>query len=254
MSLLAMSMFQGGVTRPAKQAADYVNPYTGSISPKTGGTSPSVLVPHGAVTVAPQFTPGIGDKYLADKIFGFPVGSATIMPTTGVIKTNNRENASRFDHDMETATPYYYQVLLEDSHINLEYTVTDTSVYFRFTFPQAASSNILLSFSRSNASIQIVGDRAIEGSITGSGRGGAGAAAGSNASTFFHAEFSKPFSSFGTWEGQNISKGSKSQAGNSVGAFASYQTAGGEQIEMKMSLASAPNADQAHQILSLGLL
>ena len=250
MSFLAMSMFQGGGTRPAKQAADYVNPYTGSISPKTGGTSPSVLVPHGAVTVAPQFTPGIGDKYLADKIFGFPIGLATIMPTTGVIKTNNRENASRFDHDMETATPYYYQVLLEDSNINLEYTVTDNSVYFRFTFPQAASSNILLSFSRSNASIQIVGDRAIEGSITGGGRGGAGSAAGSNASTFFHAEFSKPFSSFGTWEGQNISKGSKSQAGSSVGVFASYQTSGGEQIEMKMSLASAPSADEAHQIFS----
>jgi putative alpha-1,2-mannosidase len=249
---LTMAMFQGGGAHPAKEPADYVNPYIGSISPKTGGTSPTVLVPHGAVAVAPQFTPGIGDKFLADKIFGFPAGSATIMPTVGVIKTSNRENSSQFDHDMETATPYYYQVLLEDSNISLEYTVTDNSVYFRFTFPQAASSNVLLSFSRANVSIQFVGDHAIEGSFTGGGgRGGAAAAAGTaSISTYFRAEFSRPFSSFGTWYGQSVSKGSRAQSGNSIGGFASYPTSKGEQLEMKISLASARNVDEARQILA----
>ena len=136
LSFIMMAMIQSGGTRSAREPADYVNPYIGSISPKTGGTSPTVLVPHGAVAVAPQFTPGIGDKYLADKIFGFPAGPASIMPSIGSIKTNSRENASRFDHDLETATPYYYQVLLEDNNISLEYTVTANALCFRFTFPQ----------------------------------------------------------------------------------------------------------------------
>lgn len=248
LSFIMMAMIQNGGTRSAREPADYVNPYIGSISPKTGGTAPTVLVPHGAVAVAPQFTPGIGDKYLADKIFGIPAGPASIMPSIGNIKTNNRENASRFDHDLETATPYYYQVLLEDSNVNLEYTVTDNSIYFRFTFPQAASSNVLLSLARSNASIQIVGDNAIEGfAAAGGGRGGGAAAA--SPSTYFRAELSKPFRSFGTWNGQNISQGSKSQSGNGIGVFVSYPTSKGDQVEMKISFASAPNQDDARQIL-----
>ncbi len=79
LSLFAMAMFQGSGTRQTKEAVDYVNPYVGSISPKTGGTSPTVLVPHGTMAVAPQFTPGIGDKYLADRIFGFSAGPVTII-------------------------------------------------------------------------------------------------------------------------------------------------------------------------------
>jgi putative alpha-1,2-mannosidase len=249
LSFLMMAMIQNGSPRSAREPADYVNPYIGSISPKTGGTTPTVLVPHGAVAVAPQFTPGIGDKYLADKIFGIPAGPASIMPSIGGIKTNNMENASRFDHDQETSTPYYYQVLLEDSNTNLEYTVTDNSLYFRFTFPQAANSNVLLSLARSNASIQIVGDNAIEGSAAaGGGRGASASAAGS--STYFRAELSKPFRSFGTWNGQNISQGSKSQSGNGIGAFVSYPTSKGDQVEMKISFASAQSQDEAHQILA----
>ena len=245
---LMMAMIQNGGMRSAREPADYVNPYIGSISPKTGGTSPTLLVPHGAVAVAPQFTPGIGDKYLADKIFGFPAGPASIMPSIGSIKTNNSENASRFDHDLETATPYYYQVLLEDTNINLEYTITDSSIYFRFTFPQAATSNVLLSLARPGATIQIVGDSAIEGSATaGGGRGGVPTAAGS--ANYFRAEFSKPFRSFGTWNGPNISQGSKTQSGNGIGAFVSYPTAKGGQVEMKISFAAARNQDEAHQIL-----
>lgn len=249
LSLFALAMFQDRGSRPAREAVDYVNPYIGSISPKTGGTSPTVLVPHGAVAVAPQFTPGIGDKYLADRVFGFPVGPVTIMPTVGAIKTNSRENASRFDHDMETSTPYSYQVLLEDPDINLEYTVADNSIYFRFSFPQTGNANILMNFSRSNASVQVVGDRSIEGSVTGGGRGGA-ASAGPGAGSFFHAEFSKPFSSFGTWDAQNVSTGSRTQSGNGIGVFAVYTASRGEQVEMKMTLASARTAEEALPILA----
>lgn len=242
LALLMLAMFQGESRQQIKEPADYVNPYIGSISPKTGGTSPTVLVPHGSVALSPLFTPGIGDKYLADKIFGFPVGPTLIMTDVGVIKTNSRDSASRFDHDMETATPYYYAVLLEDSSINLEYTISDNAVYFRFKFPQAASSNILMSMSR-NASLQIIGDSAIEGSGGGGPRGGQGNR------VFFHAEFSKPLMSFGTWIGQNISQGSTTQAGDGIGAFVSYPTSGGDQVGMRVGI-STTSVDEARQNLA----
>ncbi|MDR3627640.1 MAG: hypothetical protein P4L45_12435, partial [Ignavibacteriaceae bacterium] len=98
----------------AKELADYVNPYIGSISPKTDGTSPEVYLPHGMIELAPQFTPGIGDEYLANKIFDFSLGGLSIMATTGDVKAEREKDASAFDHDFETASPYYYSALLED--------------------------------------------------------------------------------------------------------------------------------------------
>ncbi len=242
LSFIMMAMFQNGRTVAVKEPADAVNPYIGSISPKTGGTSPTVFVPHGTVTLSPQFTPGIGDKYLADKILGFPAGPISIMASVGRIRTNSRDNASRFDHDMETATPYYYAVLLEDSDINLEYTITDNTVYFRFTFPEAASSNILMSLARA-ATIEIVGNDAIEGSVAAGGRGGGGG------NTYFRAEFSKPLLSFGTWNGQNIAQGANTQSGTGIGAFVSYPTSKGEQVEMRIGI-SAKSMDEARQDLA----
>ncbi len=70
---LCIFAFPARVYSQAREFADYVNPYIGSISPKTDGTSPLVYVPHGTIEVAPRFTPGVGDEYLADKIFGFPM-------------------------------------------------------------------------------------------------------------------------------------------------------------------------------------
>jgi len=240
MSFIITAMFLNGFSPQSKSAvkepADYVNPYIGSISPKTGGTSPTVLVPHGTITVTPQFTPGIGDKYLADKIFGFPVGPATIMATIGAIKTNSRENASRFDHDLETATPYYYKVLLEDSNVGLEYTIASSTVYFRFIFPQASSSNIVMTLSR-NATIEFIGNNVIEGS-TGTGGGRGGQTQTTAGGTYFRAEFSKPSRSLGTWSGQTITPDTLKRSGNGIGAYISYPTSKGDQVEMRIGISN----------------
>ncbi|MFZ1080563.1 MAG: GH92 family glycosyl hydrolase, partial [Candidatus Kryptoniota bacterium] len=230
--LCIAAMSQDGYSQRLKELADYVNPYIGSISPKTGGTSPLVYVPHGTIEVAPDFTPDIGDEYLADKIFGFPAGPASIMATTGELKIDRGENASGFDHTMETATPYYYQALLEDLNINAEYTVTDHSIIFRFTFPESAGSNILMNIFR-NGSIEIVGDNSIEGS--GNIRyykSTFGVMA--DDTVYFHAEFNKPLKVFGTWKDKNIARGVKTQMGDKIGAFISFLTAKDEQVEIKV--------------------
>src|SRR5450759_3403878 len=91
-----------------KTPVDYVNPYIGTINPKTRGTTPVIKVPGGTVGLFPSLTTGMEDMYLADKIYGFPLGFGNLMINIGDVKTGARENASKFDHDLETATPYYY--------------------------------------------------------------------------------------------------------------------------------------------------
>ncbi len=221
--------------------ADYVNPYVGSVSPKTGGTSPDVLVPNGMLEVAPRFTPGIGDEYLATRIFGFPVGPLYIMTSTGPVNASPMKNASSFDHGLETVKAYYYQALLETPHINVEFTPTDHCVIFRFTFPKSERSNILLSVF-DDGLLNFSGRGVVEGH--GRMRRYQSRIGIWKAKTFyFYAELSKASGSIGTWREDSVRESSRQIEGNRVGAFASYSTSAGQQVELKIGLSDSSVAD-----------
>ena len=89
--------------------------------------------------LAPVTTPGIGDRYLADKIYGFPAGPAVLMAYTGPTTTDPARFASLHDHDFETATPYYYSGRLDDSWIVAEAAATSQAAYYRFTSRPASA-------------------------------------------------------------------------------------------------------------------
>ena len=74
-------------------------------------------------------TPGINDRYLADKIYGFPAGPAMLMASAGRVSTEPEGYASTFDHDFETTTPYYYATDLQSWGIKAEVTATQTVAY-----------------------------------------------------------------------------------------------------------------------------
>ncbi len=87
---LALSVILGGSALTAaaqqqKQAVDYVFPNIGTIGQLLTATIPYVQCPHGMVRLAPKTTPGIADRYLADKIYGFPAGPATLMASVGEV-------------------------------------------------------------------------------------------------------------------------------------------------------------------------
>jgi putative alpha-1,2-mannosidase len=226
-------MIQSCNTENKKTPVDYVYPYIGTINPKTRGTTPVIKLPGGTIGLFPSFTPEIEDTYLADKIYGFPLTFAGLMINTGEVKTGAKENASRFDHDLETATPYYYQVLLEEPDINAEFTITNNTVLFRFTLPGNATSNLLLNMSR-NASVEIKENKIIEGYSS------RGRSSGSNTENkiYFHAELSKPLTSCGTWKNDTIFSDLKSMTGMRIGAYVSYQVTQNEILEMKVGLSS----------------
>lgn len=218
-----------------KTPVDYVYPYIGTINPKTRGTTPVIKVPGGAMGLFPSFTPEMQDMYLADKIYGFPVGFANVMVNTGEVKTGAGENASSYDHDLETATPYYYQALLEDPDINAEFTLTSNTVLFRFTLPENQTSHVLLSM-MGNATFEIKDNKVIEGSASGGRPNGR---SGGTRQTFFHVEMSKPAAAEGTWQSGVIEADSKTQTGRGIGLYFSYPTTSHKDVvEMRIGVSS----------------
>src|SRR3984885_4720126 len=121
-----------------KMPVDCVSPNIGGIGQLLTATIPYVQYPHGMARLYPISTPGINDRYLADKIYGFPVGPAMLMASVGNSSSRPRDYASDFDHDFETATPYYYEADLQTWNVKAESTVSAQAVYYRFAFPVSA--------------------------------------------------------------------------------------------------------------------
>jgi putative alpha-1,2-mannosidase len=116
---LATSAALSATPQRAKEPVDYVDPYIGSIGHLLTSTTPSVQYPYGMVHFAP-LTLRSEDRYFAHDISGFPAGAATLMATTGEPETDLTKCASSFDHDQETATPYYWSAILERYGIEAE--------------------------------------------------------------------------------------------------------------------------------------
>lgn len=221
-----------------KDPVDYVNPNIGTIGHLLTATTPDVQLPRGMVRLIPSTTPGIRDVYLADKIFSFSTvslsndfskgtGAFSIMATTGKISTDMAKNASRFDHDQEKATPYFYAVLLEDYNIEAEYTANQHSAFYRFTFPEDKNSNVLITL-LGDAELKVLNETTLEGSQSYPPVGDP------NRRMYFHCEFDKPFMSCGAWSKMEITPGEKEKSGDNIGIYASYATSEGEQVQAKI--------------------
>ncbi len=218
-----------------KDPVDYVDPYIGTIAMLLQTTSPTVQLPHGMARIAPRFTPGIYDKYLADKIYSFQVGRSWIMSTTGELMVSQPAIASGFDHDFEEVSPHNGKVLLEDYDITAEYTVTNHALFYRFTYPGDSKAHILIG---NNTAVEIFGDRIIQGVEKG------------GLNVWFHAVFSEPFSVSGTWKEGIPDHGGISQSGQEVGAYASFSPKKGDQVLVKIGI-SFIDADQAKANLEM---
>lgn len=215
-----------------KELVEYVNPNIGTIGHLLVATASITQLPHGILQLGQNPYPGQADRYLADRVSSFSIRAlprygvqtvpSWIMATSGNVKIETGEIASRFDHDFETVTPYYSSLLLEDYNIEAEYTLTEHASYYRFTFPESNTSNILLA---NNTRIEIKNPTIIE-TVEQLDKG---------RKAYFYAEFSKPFSSSGTWLNNSKSE-ANIQNGENVGAFVSFSTTTNEQIDVKIGV------------------
>jgi len=246
MAVLLASLIPAASGSSQKDPVDYVSPNIGGIGQLLTATVPYVQYPHGMARLAPITTPGIMDRYLAGKIYGFPVGPAMLMASAGPIGCDPADYASDFDHDFEIATPYYYEADLQSWGIKAEVAPGREAAYYRFTFPAAAHAHLALSMKK-DSELTIVGNSAVQGSerITGLVADVTGSAGQTR--EYFYAEFSKPFSAYRTWRGDELTQ-KPAQSGDSIGFVTDTATSGGEQIEVRLGI-SYISEEQAHRNL-----
>ncbi len=227
-----------------KDPVEYVNPNIGTIGHLLTATVPYVQYPHGMARIAPVTTPGFGDRYLADRIFGFPAASAVLTAYTGEFSFDAAKMASHYDHDFETSTPYWYKVRLDDFDVTAEATATPLAAYYRFTFPAAAHGHLALNLL--SGELEVVGPNAVLGS------GSSGRNEGARGVRFyFYAEFSKPVAGYRTWRGSNLGEEAK-QSGEHVGFGTDFPSTAGQQVEVRVGI-SYISADQARKNLVSGI-
>ncbi len=200
-----------------KDVTVYVDPNIGSVSTLLTTKNPTVHRPHSMVRVFPVTKPGLNDRYLSDKIYGFALnmpayrmGHLTeLMSTIGKLNINRNEYAALYDHDQEDVHPYYHKVWLEDSNIEADWTTTERTVIYRFNYKNKDSDNILFR-SDGKASFKIGGNNVVQGWEE-----------FEKTKQYFYAEFSRPFEKSGSFVSGDL-KDNKDISGNGIGVYVSY--------------------------------
>lgn len=83
------------------------------------------------------------------------------MAVTGDLKFQEDERASWFSHKAETVKTYHYKVYLADYDTNVEVSPTERAAHFKFTFPDAEESFILLDAFSKGSMVKIIPEERI---------------------------------------------------------------------------------------------
>ncbi|WP_275066515.1 glycoside hydrolase domain-containing protein [Acidisarcina polymorpha] len=168
------------------------------------------------------------------------------MPTVGSVKTNPGSRTdpssgyrSARDPQSEKASAGYYSVFLTTYGIKVELTATAHCAVHRYTFPDSRQANILIDLGNSrpavsNASVSVVDTHTIEGFQT-----------GGSSTVYFRAEFSRDFSSSGTWKNGILANNSSEVTGTPVGAYVTFNATAKEPILVKLGTSTISLADAA---------
>ena len=160
---------------PQTEGEDYtvfVNPFIGTQTDDTGALSgstfPGATMPQGMVQLSPEteqmvtWDPCCGYDYNKDRIYGFThthlsgtgctdLIDVSLMPVSADVTPDQLKAADfsqHFSHEAESARPGYYQVLLQESGVNVELTATVRTGIHRYTFPKGQPQTIVLDLDR----------------------------------------------------------------------------------------------------------
>lgn len=247
------------------QPVDYVNTLMGTQSKYSlshGNTYPAIAMPWGMNFWMPQ-TAKMGDgwaySYESNKIRGFKqthqpspwindYGQFALMPISGKIVFDEDERASWFSHKAEIAKPYYYKVYLADYDVTAEFAPTERAVSFRFTFPNAEQSSVVIDALDGGSQVKIIPEENKIIGYTTKNHGGVP----DNFKNYFVIVFDKPFASYATVSEGVIRAGVSESESSHAGGIVSFKTRRGEQINARVA-SSFISQEQAEQnLLELG--
>ena len=228
---------------------DYVNPLMGTDSKKSmsnGNTYPAIATPWGMNFWTPM-TSKMGDgwayNYDDDKIRGIKqthqpspwindYAAFSFMAVTGELKYQEDERASWFSHKAETVKPYHYRTYLAEYDVVAEVAPTSRAAHFKFTFPEADSSYIMLDAFFKGSMVKIIPE---ERKIIGYCRNNNGGVP-DNFHNYFVAEFDKDFEITHTWKDNwELQKNNLNSEGKHVGAIIGFKTKKGEVVNVKVA-------------------
>ena len=277
--LAPVALTQTNLRRPV----DYANPLVGTAplddqklignAPPAGEqlysgfTSPGAALPHSATDIAPvnanlplSYPAGVPAPYYYPNpaMVGFSSGERggpILMPVVGDWTVPPQRTVSYYDKAREHASPGYYSVYLDTFKTGVELTATTWTGLYRITYPASNQSHLLLDLGPAGGSIEVAGDHTIRGYFA-RGR--------NHANTYFVAQFSKPFTSFGTFRqfpprngekgeegsilgGKEVDPGQAKVSGPFAGAYLNLTTTSEEQVLVK--IARGTSYEQAEQRL-----
>ncbi len=238
----------------AQNPLDYVNMMigtTGSNATEYGGTTPAVSEPFGMTQwCAVTRINGISRTmyhYNDTTLLGFMAthqpavwmgdyGFFTLMPQVGKLTLSAKDRKMRLDRTTEVATPYYYKISAGDtrqSSVTTEFTATSRCSFFKIDYPQDEKAFLYLQAGREKegGGIEIYPEKQ-EVRIYNKERHDRHLGPQLfNLKGCYVLRFSKPFLSYGTWNGEEIKAGKASDHGSSVGGYLEFEP--GTEIEIK---------------------
>lgn len=253
--------------------AGVVNTFIGSKD--DGNTYPGASAPFGKIQVSPIGSHYSGWRYDDPRIRGFghsflsgagcweQGGQVSVLPVTGRIapggdfdtrdpgRFDHKTYASRYTHEGEVGQAGYYRVRLTDyGGIDAEATARVRAAAERYTFARGTDrGHVLVNVGQANerhsvigSSVEVVGDRAVEGRVTTRSFCG-----GHQYTTWFRLEFDRPFLAHGVWgEGGGLPDARHSMEGEGKpnGAWLSFDT-GQERAVTLVSAISHVDAEGA---------
>lgn len=253
-----------------------------------GGTMPSVGTPFGMTNFVAQ----TGENYMSrmnyfyetDSVIGFlashqptvwmgDYGYVSVMPQIGDLKLLPADRGLTFDHKNEISKPYYYSVVMnaaDNKKIKGEIAGASHCGIIKFTYPATQNARIILQGINLNSGIKhwandythrlktlkgYVNINKAKNEITGYNPDRMSAQIGPelpNFKGYFVVQFSKPFASFGTWDNNDVNKGSTEQYGTRMGAYVDFATKEKEVVEVRIAT-SFISIEQARKNLEIEL-
>jgi predicted alpha-1,2-mannosidase len=259
---------------PGADLASFVNPFVGTgnspLPDYLGGNSsantfPGATLPFGMVQFSPDTEIGFTEKdrgsyqYHDTTIRGFSLthlsgpgcpifGDVPVMPIVGAIKASPGADpgayVAKFSHDRESASPGFYEVTLETG-VKVSLTATPRTGFGLFAFPRNSPATLLVNVGRNATGVQEGvwrpdGDRGMSGWVSSGGFCGAR----NRYVLYFAAEFDRPFTSFGVWEGERLTPGASPVKGKRTGGYVTFPPSAANVVRMKVgvSYVSVENA------------